>query len=117
MVKRGDFNFKCARLFNIDLNEIEVKENLILTRSKVKNDVKFNNAKIYGDMLFDGAHISGNAFFEFAKIYGNISFYLPKVLATSFNFSFILIICGHIISHSPHSSQDEAFSSSFKSVM
>jgi len=73
--KKGDFNFKGAKLYDANFLSIMTEDNLIFTRTIIKGNAQFNEAKIGGDVWFDRSKIFGDVSFEGAEIDGNASFY------------------------------------------
>lgn len=73
--ENGDFNFKGARLFNIDFSNEKFEDDLIFTSAIIKNDVLLRDATIEGDVWFDKAEIGRNVSLEGSHVCGNTSFY------------------------------------------
>lgn len=76
---KGDFNFKGARLFNIDFSREKFDDDLIFTGANIKNDVLLRDAAIEGDIWFDNAEIGGDVSLERSKVCGNASFYGVRI--------------------------------------
>ncbi|MGV8144295.1 MAG: pentapeptide repeat-containing protein [Methanothermobacter sp.] len=77
--EKNDFNFRGAKLSNVDFSNLHSESDLIFTGAYIENNVLIKDASIKGDIWFDKAVIGRDISLEGTRIDGNASLYGTRI--------------------------------------
>lgn len=78
-ISEGDYFFRGAILFDVNLNDKNIEKDLVLTKSYIIKDFNCSKSQINGDIWFDHSSIGEHAIFENSYIKGNSSFFKANI--------------------------------------